>query len=183
MAKMGYCDFSEITKFQKQLEQIEKDGRKEMCERCAKRLAASLLSLVIPRTPVGNNVTYINEKGIEETEKNGGTLKRGWTANSQEEAETGGNKDIDTFLESVKVEKSGDNYTIVIENPVMYSSYVEYGHRQTPGRYVPAIGKRLKASWVEGKYMLTKSEQDLQSMQVGILERELEEFFKEYFGE
>ena len=71
----------------------------------------------------------------------------------------------------------------VIENPVMYSSYVEYGHRQTPGRYVPAIGKRLKASWVEGKYMLKKSEQDLQSMQVGILERELEEFFKEYFGE
>ncbi len=22
--------------------------------------------------------------------------------------------------------------------------YVEYGHRQEPGRYVPAIGKRLK---------------------------------------
>ena len=25
-----------------------------------------------------------------------------------------------------------------------YASYVEYGHRQEPGRYVPALGKRLK---------------------------------------
>lgn len=181
MAKMGYCDFSEITKFQKELEQLEKDGRRTLCERCAKRLAKSLLSLVIPRTPVGKNVTYINDNGMEEIEKNGGTLRRGWTANSEEEAEKSGDKDIEAFLETVKIKKGGNKYTIVIENPVRYSSYVEYGHRQTPGRFVPAIGKKLKASWVEGKYMLTKSEQDLQSMQANILEKELEDFFKEYF--
>ena len=38
-----------------------------------------------------------------------------------------------------------------------YASYVERGHRQTPGRYVPAIGKRLKASWVPGQWFMQRS--------------------------
>lgn len=32
------------------------------------------------------------------------------------------------------------------------TNYLSSGHRQQPGRYVPAIGKRLKASHVEGRY-------------------------------
>lgn len=37
-----------------------------------------------------------------------------------------------------------------------YAYWVEVGHSQTPGRYVPAINKRLVASWVQGKwYMAT----------------------------
>lgn len=32
-----------------------------------------------------------------------------------------------------------------------YAPHVEYGHRQEVGRYVPAIGKRLVASYVEGQ--------------------------------
>ena len=35
-----------------------------------------------------------------------------------------------------------------------YAPHVEFGHRQQPGRYVPAIGKRLKASYVEGQHFL-----------------------------
>ena len=35
-----------------------------------------------------------------------------------------------------------------------YAPHVEYGHRQTPGRFVPAIGKRLKASYVPGQHFL-----------------------------
>lgn len=35
-----------------------------------------------------------------------------------------------------------------------YAPHVNYGHRQQPGRYVPAIGKRLKASYVRGKNFL-----------------------------
>jgi hypothetical protein len=31
---------------------------------------------------------------------------------------------------------------------------VEYGHRQTIGRYVPQIGRRLKAGFVSGQYFL-----------------------------
>lgn len=35
-----------------------------------------------------------------------------------------------------------------------YAPHVEYGHRQAPGRYVPKLGKQLKASYVEGQHFL-----------------------------
>lgn len=41
-------------------------------------------------------------------------------------------------------------------NPIEYAQYYEYGHRQTPGRYVPQIGKRLKAQFV-GRFPLNKA--------------------------
>lgn len=43
---------------------------------------------------------------------------------------------------------------VTVYNNTEYAAHVEYGHRQTPGRYVPAIGKRLKKSFVPGKKML-----------------------------
>lgn len=52
---------------------------------------------------------------------------------------------------------SGHVFVIELQNNAEYASYVENGHRQTPGRYVPAIGKRLKASWVPGTHMLMKT--------------------------
>ncbi len=36
----------------------------------------------------------------------------------------------------------------LIGTNVNYASFVEYGHKQTPGRYIPAIGKRLINPWV-----------------------------------
>ena len=38
--------------------------------------------------------------------------------------------------------------SVYIGTNVEYAPYLELGHRQQPGRFVPAIGKRLKASWV-----------------------------------
>lgn len=38
-----------------------------------------------------------------------------------------------------------------------YAEWVEKGHTQQPGRYVPAIGKRLVASWVEGKWYMART--------------------------
>lgn len=35
-----------------------------------------------------------------------------------------------------------------------YAIWVEMGHAQTPGRYVPDLGKRLVASWVQGKFYM-----------------------------
>lgn len=51
---------------------------------------------------------------------------------------------------SITHQMEGDK-TVVIGTPVEYAPYVEFGHHQQPGRYVPAIGKRLKASYVPGK--------------------------------
>ena len=52
---------------------------------------------------------------------------------------------------------SGPDIIIELQNPKDYASFVENGHRQTPGRYVPAIGKRLKASWVPGRHFLQRA--------------------------
>lgn len=41
--------------------------------------------------------------------------------------------------------------TVAIGTHTKYAPYVEMGHHQEPGRYVPAIGKRLVASFVKGK--------------------------------
>lgn len=45
--------------------------------------------------------------------------------------------------------------TMLIGTPVEYAPYVEFGHHQQPGRYVPAIGKRLVKDYVAGKPFLT----------------------------
>lgn len=47
-----------------------------------------------------------------------------------------------------------DDSTELIGSNVVYAPPVELGHAQQPGRYVPAIGKRLKASHVNGKPFL-----------------------------
>lgn len=51
----------------------------------------------------------------------------------------------------------GSSWVITVTNNMEYASYVEEGHRQTPGRYVPAIGKKLKASWVPGQHFMRAS--------------------------
>lgn len=51
---------------------------------------------------------------------------------------------------SIAHEPRGDS-TVAIGTNVKYGPYVELGHNQQPGRYVPAIGKRLKASHVAAK--------------------------------
>ena len=63
------------------------------------------------------------------------------------------------------VRKQGDTYTIEVINPVEYAPYVEFGHR-TPNHQ----------GWVEGKFMLTVSEQELQKEAPIILMARLEQF-------
>ena len=44
--------------------------------------------------------------------------------------------------------------TMLVGSNVEYAPFVELGHDQEVGRYVPAIGKRLVASHVDGKPFL-----------------------------
>ena len=148
-------DIRELIEFQKKLEALEESDKTEFLKKLTNQAAAMLLGKVRARTPVG---VYPPESG-----KTGGTLKRGWNAK--------------TAIKPLEVQKvgSGTVVTVRIINPVKYASYVEYGHRQTPGRFVPAIGKRLKKGWVEGKFMLTKSEMELESELPGLIERKLKQ--------
>ena len=150
-----------------------------------KELAARLLSKVVKRTPVGVAPSDLPESIYKEYWSGyaGGTLRRGWTAKTEAEAMNGSGQgtSIPAFLDGVEILHEGSAYHIVLLNPVRYASYVEYGHRQKPGRYVPALGKRLKNSFVKGQYMLTLSEKELQSQAPRIIQERLEKFFREVF--
>ena len=98
-------------------------------------------------------------KTIQKTPVDTGELRRSWTVGD--------------------IRKQGDCYYIEVINPLEYAQYVEYGHRQTPGRYVPAIGKRLKKSWVQGKFMLTLSENEIQRDMDKIIKQKLIQLLKE----
>lgn len=104
-------------------------------------------------------------KAIKRTPVDKGTLRRGWDASI-----------------GAKAVNTGGGYTVTITNNVEYASYVEFGHRQTPGRYVPAIGKSLKKSWVSGQFFLTKAELELEKELPKIIGKKLEAWIKEVLG-
>lgn len=177
MAKMGKFDADALKSFQRNLNELaNEDAINAFCEECAKELAARLLRKVIKRTPVGDYIKEIevtakrnskyHKKGdtytkkVNPSGKQGGTLRKGWTA---------------------KINHFGDVYVIEITNPVDYASYVEYGHRQTPGRYVPALGKQLKHGWVRGRFMLTISEKEIRESAPKILEDKVNKFLRGIF--
>ena len=101
-------------------------------------------------------------KVIKRTPSDTGNLRRNWVVSD--------------------VKKNGENYEIEVSNSTEYASYVEFGHRQTPGRFVPAIGKRLKKSWVKGKFMLTISESELQKQAPAVIEKKITEWLKKLGG-
>jgi hypothetical protein len=160
MARWGNCDFSQLKDLQKRMEKLQRNDFQAFCEECAKELAARLLAKVIKRTPVGQ---YEPSTG-----KMGGTLRRGWTAKTEEEAKSGGNQNAKAYADSLQVTKMGDVYQIEIINPVHYASYVEYGHRT-----------RNHKGWVPGRFMLTISEKELDAQAPKILEKKL----MKYLGE
>ncbi|WP_019555205.1 HK97 gp10 family phage protein [Propionispira raffinosivorans] len=181
---MGKSDFSQLKAFQKRLEKAANGQQKQQFyEDCARELAARFLAKVIKRTPVGKGtfetVVLGNGKNKQKRISQGGVLRRGWTAKTEAEAESGGTVNSLQYAQSLKVDKVGRNYQITITNPVSYASYVEFGHRQEPGRFVQAIGKRLKAGWVKGQFMMTISEKELQSQAPGIIKRKFEVFLRE----
>lgn len=184
MSRWGKCDYKQLQDFQKKIEKLAQADSINFFNECARELAARLLRKVIKRTPVGENqyeTKNVNGKEKKYVIKNGETLRRGWTAKTEKEAENGKSVDAKTWANSLSVKKIGDVFQIEVINPVHYASYVEFGHRQEPGRFVPAIGKRLVDSWVEGKYMLTISEREIEAQAPKILERKLLEFLKECF--
>ena len=76
---------------------------------------------------------------------------------------------------------AGGGWNITFVNTREYARYVEYGHRQQPGKYVPAIGKRLKNAWVEGAFYNRKSAEQLQE-KIGDIMKPVEKAFNDALG-
>lgn len=161
MAKWGNCDYKQLQKLQDNLTKLQSADLDKFCRDVSKELAARLLALVIPRTPVGR---YPKASG-----KKGGTLRRGWTARTEQEATGGGNSDAKAYAQSLPITKQGGSYVVEVINPVHYASYVEFGHRTVNG------------GWVNGHYFLTISEQDLEKLAPALIEKKLNALLREVF--
>lgn len=173
MGSGGSFDFKQLKQLQSRLEKLQKD-QDRFCEECAKELAQRLLARVKKRTPVGRapklasktvkvkgasgkSRTFLSAQASYWAGYTGGTLRRGWTTS---------------------IHRQGNDYVIEVNNPASYASYVEYGHRQTPGRFVPAIGKTLKKAWVPGQFMMTISMRELEAQAPAMIEKKLTELIR-----
>jgi hypothetical protein len=154
MARSGTFNFRDFERIQENLERLNQEQVDIFIDACAKELAARLLAKVIKRTPVGD---YPNSSG-----KKGGTLRRGWT--------NGKNQSAVSYADSLPIHHFGDVYVIEIINPVEYASYVEFGHRTSNHK-----------GWVNGRFMLTISEQEIQSAAPAIIEKKLMKQLGELF--
>lgn len=178
MGRMGSFDTSQLRKLQENLNKLQSENVNTFCEQCAKELAARLLAKAIKRTPVGDYDRYwtdtdgtrlVDEKGKEivlhKSSKKGGTLRRGWTAQKGAGSDGLKTRGASQFVDTLKVQHFGDTYVIEIINPVEYASYVEYGHRTAN-----------HSGWVPGQFMMTISEQEIQTIAPRLLEKKIKKF-------
>ena len=154
MARSGTINFRDFERIQNNLEKLNQEQVDLFIDACAKELAARLLAKVIKRRPVGD---YPNSSG-----KKGGTLRRGWTGGKTQSAVA--------YADSLTIHHFGDAYVIEIVNPVEYASYVEFGHRTSNHK-----------GWVNGRFMLTISEQEIQNAAPAIIEKKLMKQMGELF--
>lgn len=177
MSKWGKVDYKSLERLQKRMQQLEGADMDAFCRKMAKEIAARLLAKVRAKTPVGTKPKLESKKTEKVTgasgkkrsmltaegeryEKywkgyTGGTLRRNWTCD-------------------FNVEYRGKEYRITVYNPTEYAIYVEYGHRQTVGRYIPSLGKKAKKGWVEGRFMMTESVIEMEQQSPKLIEKELE---------
>ena len=166
--RWGNVDYEQLLNLQKKMQEFEKFDVEKFCTEVSQELAQRLFRAVVKETPVGvyEVIVYTRKDGSTRTYndgKTGGTLRRGWQV-----------KDVT---------RQGNTFMCEIINPVEYASYVEYGHRQQVGRFVPQIGKKLKVGWVDGQKMLTRSEIKIQNMSTKLIQKRLNEALKEIFNE
>ena len=153
MARSGTINFRDFERIQNNLEKLNQEQVDLFIDACAKELAARLLAKVIKRTRVGD---------YPDSGKKGGTLRRGWTGGKTQSAVA--------YADSLTIHHFGDAYVIEIVNPVEYASYVEFGHRTSNHK-----------GWVNGRFMLTISEQEIQNAAPAIIEKKLMKQMGELF--
>lgn len=164
MGRYAKVNIKGLEQFRDKIKQLGDEQVQIFIESCSKELAARLLAKVIKRTLPGK---YPKGSG-----KVGGTLRRGWTSKTEAEAESGSGKGSDAIIyaNSLAIKKVGSDYVIEVINPVHYASYVEFGHRTANHK-----------GWVEGKFMLTISEQELEADAPRVIENKLIKYLGEVF--
>lgn len=67
----------------------------------------------------------------------------------------------------------GSGYEVELYNPTDYAAYVEFGHR---------LKRKEGWGWVEGRFMMTISEDELEREMPAILDRKLQRLLNRFLG-
>jgi HK97 gp10 family phage protein len=142
------------------LEKLQGITRDESLLKITKEIAARVQTKVKKNSPVFNNKSYSESLKISNNKRtkkglerilihHGGQLRRSW------------------------ISKPLNSSDYILQNNTFYAPYVEYGHRQRVGQFVPYIGKRLKKPWIEGQHFLQNAVDEIRPLAVNIARNNL----------
>lgn len=143
-------NFNDLKKVQLNITKVQ-ENQEEILRMAVSEIAQRVLALAKKNTPVGvydQPVNFVTKEGEEvsfkpNTGKKGGTLRRGWTIG--------------------KIVREGKNYKIEVRNNTDYAHFVEYGHR--------LVSNGVTVGWVEGKFMMTIAEKEVEKQMERIVKR------------
>lgn len=141
-------DFTGLRDFAKKLNAIPTDS---MCKDAVTQLGEVYLASAKRNTPVKGNQSIevkLKDGSTERITSSSEHMRRSWRIGT--------------------VEKRGRTYRIKVSNTASYATFADKGHRQTPGRFVPILGKRLVGNYVKGLKITDKAEKAVKKAQNGV---------------
>lgn len=156
------ADGKQLKNYIKQLKSF--NDKNNVSDIIGKKITTQLLNLSINNTPTGKVPNWISDKTYNKYWANyrEGELRRAWTFS------------ID--------DTSDGNFKARVFNPMSYAKYVEYGHRQDVGRYVGSIERRLVNSWVDGTFMMSNAENEIEQKKDTFIKNQLDIICKKLEG-
>ncbi|SDA45654.1 Bacteriophage HK97-gp10, putative tail-component [Dialister histaminiformans] len=168
-----------LREFSAKLHTLSDQANSEMLMlRCANELAARMLRKVRKKTPVGAGefepVRTAERYARYKSGKRKGQIKL-------KKLRPGGN--LRRNWEATPAHMQGTACVANVHNNTKYAPYVEYGHRQNVGQFVPALGKRLVKPWVKGTHMMRNSHDEMKKEAPSLLARRVSQYIRRGLNE
>lgn len=130
-------EFNELEMFARNLEKLNPIVKRDIIGKAVKTMAGVYLREAKKLTPKGQQMerqaTILGQSVVFKS--NTEDMRRSWR------------------IDDSSFKQNRGEASIAVVNTASYASFVNDGHRQRAGRYVPILGKRLVANWVEGLHM------------------------------
>lgn len=157
-------DMSGTLKLFKNAQRLSENGTRQAVEKSVKQLSAVYIRTAKKNTPVLGNVRRKDERTGKVYQSKSGHMRRHWNVT---DLERHGHR----YEQTVYNDAATQNSNGVTE---YYAGYVNDGHRQKPGRYVPILGKRLVKDWVDGLHMREKAQKSVKRVSNRVITQNLQ---------
>ena len=146
-----------LEELRNRIEALTEEDRDAFFKEAANTLGNAVMGKARELTPVGD----YSDRLPPYNNVVGGTLRDSW--------------------KMTPVVKHRNGYLVQVQNPIEYASYVNYGHRQNVGQFIPPYGKRAKKPFIKGQYMLERAEMQTNPQAKLLLTPILNKYLKKVF--